>query len=82
VGKRSQREIRETLDEVRRAHEQLSDKPDRQREAEGHIRQLEHLLIHGETHKGNPNLSANAIVRRARGFLFEWEDHGFLHDTD
>lgn len=77
---RSQREINTTLREIRRAVEQLSNRPDRQREAESHMRLLEHLLLHGETHKGNPNFGANSIVRNAKGFLFEWNDHGFMHD--
>jgi hypothetical protein len=77
---RSKQEIRDALDQMRRAADELSTKPERRREAETHTRVLEHLLVHGETHKGNPNLSANAIVRNARAFLFEWEDHGFAQD--
>lgn len=76
----SKARIRKTLDEMRRAADQLSSRPARREEAEQHIRLLEHLLIHGELYKGNPNLSATAIVRRARGFLYEWEDHGFVYD--
>jgi hypothetical protein len=81
VARRSEREIRETLDEMRRAHDQLETQPSRRKEAEQHLRLLEHLLLHGETHKGNPNLTANAIVRRARGFLLEWNDAGFMYDA-
>jgi hypothetical protein len=76
---RSKREINETLREMYRAREQLASRPDRQQEAEGHIRLLEHVVLHGGT-PGHPNLSPNAIVRRARGFLFEWNDTGFMYD--
>jgi len=65
---------------MRRAVEGLSNRPARREEAEQHIRMLEHLLIHGETHKGNRNLSGTAIVRRARAFLFDWNGHGFVYD--
>lgn len=62
------------LQRMREAEANLADDPRRADEARSHIRLLEHLLVHGETHKGNRNLSATAITRNARGFLLEWDD--------
>jgi hypothetical protein len=50
-------------------------------EAEEHIATLEQLLIHGPS-KGNKNLSATAITRGARGFLWSYHDDGFTRDDD
>jgi hypothetical protein len=58
------------------ARADLEGKPE-QAEADQHIRQLERLLSHGDTWRGHPNLSANAVVRNAKGFLYNWNDHGF-----
>jgi hypothetical protein len=74
VARVSQREIRETLWEVRRAAEQLCGNPARRDEAESHARALEHLMA------GHASLRATPVVRSARAFLLEWDDHGFIHD--
>ena len=70
------------LQDMRQAAEELFDKPKRREQAEEHVRLLEHLHIHGATHKSNPNLTANAILSRAQGFLMEFNDTGFMYDDD
>jgi hypothetical protein len=71
-----------TLEEMRRTANALSNRPERQRQAEQHVRMLEHLLIHGNTHPRHPNLSSKSILKEARCFLMEYNDWGFALDDD
>lgn len=67
---------------MRRAVNALANRPERQRQAEQHLRLLERLLIHGNTHPRHPGLSEKSILKGARRFLIEYNEWGFLLDDD
>jgi hypothetical protein len=74
--------LRQTTEEMRRAVNALANHPPRQGQAERHLRGLERLLIHGNSHSGHPGLSERSVLRGARRFLVEYNDWGFLLDDD
>ena len=54
-------DLYDVLQEMRRAAEDLKDRPKRCEEAESHMTRLEYVLIHGPV-KGNPNHNATAVI--------------------
>jgi hypothetical protein len=76
----SQSRVRETLEELRRAESQLSGRPDRQREAQQHIAAVERVMLHPDFLARSSSTSATQIVKRARGFLLDFNDWGFMLD--